>query len=135
MAPSLAGNSWKSARSRAIAGSERRVTAALRSGSDAADVVRCPPFRLIVRADDVRHSIVLGPLFHRRKLGFEVEHIVQIAVERVGNTVRNFQGWHTLPALNGVQRLPADLDLPGKLSLRHVVVLNRLLSDSVQDRH
>ena len=32
---SLAGNSWKSARSRAIAGSERRVTTALRACSDA----------------------------------------------------------------------------------------------------
>lgn len=40
MAASLAGNSWKSARSHAIAGSERRVTTALRTGSDAAQSQR-----------------------------------------------------------------------------------------------
>ena len=43
IAASLVGNSWESARSRAIAGSERRVTTALRSGSDAADVIGFPP--------------------------------------------------------------------------------------------
>ena len=54
MTASLAGNSWKSARSRAIAGSERRVTTALRTGSDAAQVLKSCAKTGAMRLDDWR---------------------------------------------------------------------------------
>ena len=41
----------------------RRVTTALRTGSDAADIIGFPPFRITVDTDDVTHSLRwLNPL-------------------------------------------------------------------------
>ena len=108
-----------------------RVTTALRFGSDAADVLGFPPFRIIVHADDDRHCAIV--IIVGRKLRFVVEHIVQIAVQRIAEAMRNFQRWQPLTALDGVQRLPADINLLCELRLRHVIALNAQLSDSVQD--
>lgn len=78
----------------------------LRSGSDAADVIGFPPFRVIVETDDDRHCAIV--IAFRRKLGFVAEHIVQTATQRIGDTMSDFQGRHALTAFDGVQRLPAD---------------------------
>ena len=110
------GTSGFACRDRMVVRFLRRVTTALRSGSDAADIVGFPPFRIVVDTDDDRNLAIV--VVCRRQLRFVMEHIVQIAFQRVSNAMRDFQGRQTLTALNGVQRLPADINLPCELRLR-----------------